>query len=233
MICSGFARGTNRRLVYAFMVDSGRPRFWRSEIWVSLEEKNEGVRIRHPEIIRITRSQMEKYADGPIFRAFNGEPWQADNFRRRFWELVKRDEVVRPLPAELDCCLGMVLEIAADHPRFVEGYRVAHGSPRVGRGAGPDRNASFRQSDSRGSDPAHVIRLDPRAQPDADYLVDLGMLPHPAADRCSGGSAIPDFGNRRWPQRRQAGWLRCTIKQASRPFDRTCFPSSRIICTTD
>ena len=59
------------------------------------ESKNRKLRvfrITDPEIIRITRRQMEKYPEGPIFRSFNGEPWQANNFRRRFRELVKRVE---------------------------------------------------------------------------------------------------------------------------------------------
>lgn len=72
--------------------DLGERMEWVFQPHESKNRKLRVFRITDPEIIRITRSQMEKHSEGPIFRSFNGEPWQANNFRRRFRELVKRVE---------------------------------------------------------------------------------------------------------------------------------------------
>jgi len=69
--------------------DHGERMEWTFQPHESKNGKLRIFRITDPEIIRITRAQIEKWPDGPIFRSFNGKPWQANNFRRRFRELVK------------------------------------------------------------------------------------------------------------------------------------------------
>ncbi len=70
--------------------DLGERMEWVFQPHESKNGKLRVFRITDPEMIRITRGQIEKYPEGPIFRSFNGEPWKANNFRRRFRELVKR-----------------------------------------------------------------------------------------------------------------------------------------------
>jgi integrase len=72
--------------------DHGERMEWVFQPHESKNGKLRVLRITDPEVIRITRAQVEKWPEGPIFRSLNGQPWQANNFRRRFRELVKRIE---------------------------------------------------------------------------------------------------------------------------------------------
>ena len=83
------------------------------------------LRITDQEIISITRAQVEKWPKGPIFRSFNGQPWQANNFRRRFGELVKRIERTMKEQGtetdfDLDLCMYSTRHTYAK--RMLQGY---------------------------------------------------------------------------------------------------------------
>lgn len=92
------------------------------------ESKNRKLRvfrITDPDIIEITRRQVAKYPEGPVFRALNGEPWQANNFRRRFRELVKRVEKKMekegtPIDFDPDLCMYSTRHTYAK--RMLQGY---------------------------------------------------------------------------------------------------------------
>ena len=105
--------------------DLGERMEWVFQPHESKNRKLRVFRIMDPEIIRITRSQMEKYPEGPVFRSFNGEPWQANNFRRRFRELVKRVEKTaekagKPINFDRDLCMYGTRHTYAK--RMLQGY---------------------------------------------------------------------------------------------------------------
>lgn len=83
------------------------------------------LRITDPEIIQITRRQIEKHPDGPVFRALNGKPWRANNFRRRFRELVKRvdgEMKKKGTPIDFDPDLRMYSTRHTFAKRMLQGY---------------------------------------------------------------------------------------------------------------
>jgi integrase len=82
-------------------------------------------RITDREIIAITRAQIKKWPEGPLFRSMVGKPWQANNFRRRFRELVKRVEkkmAIQKAKIEFDPDLCMYSTRHTYAKRMLQGY---------------------------------------------------------------------------------------------------------------
>jgi integrase len=105
--------------------DHGERMEWVFQPQESKNGKLRVFRITDPEIIRITRGQVEKWPEGPIFRSLNGNPWQANNFRRRFRELVKRLEKKmekQGTPSDFDADLCMYSTRHTYAKRMLQGY---------------------------------------------------------------------------------------------------------------
>ncbi len=113
------------RLTRKHVTDRGGRMEWVFEANESNNGKLRTLRITDPEIIQITRRQIEKYPDGPVFRALNGKPWGANNFRRRFRELVKRvarkaEEEGAQIDFDPDLCMYITRHTYAK--RMLQGY---------------------------------------------------------------------------------------------------------------
>ncbi len=112
-------------LTRSHVKDHGERMEWIFQPHESKNGKLRILRITAPEILRITRAQIDKYPEGPIFRALNGKPWRANNFRRRFRELVKRVEIRREKegkPVEFDDDLCMYSTRHTYAKRMLQGY---------------------------------------------------------------------------------------------------------------
>jgi integrase len=92
---------------------------WRFDVDESKTKKLRILRIKDSEIIDITRRQMERHPDGPIFRALSGEPWTRKNLSQRFRFLKYRLQK-EGLEFDDDCCIYSCRHTYAK--RTLEGY---------------------------------------------------------------------------------------------------------------
>ncbi len=78
------------------------------------------VRVTAPEIIAITRQQMEEFPAGPIFRNRNGGPWTPSNLTTAFVRLRRRVEKRESLKFDADACMYSCRHTYAK--RTLQGY---------------------------------------------------------------------------------------------------------------
>ena len=83
-------------------------------------QKYRTVRVKAPEIIALTRKQMERFPTGPIFRNRNGEPWTQSNLTTAFVRLRRRVENKEKIQFDADACMYACRHTYAK--RTLQGY---------------------------------------------------------------------------------------------------------------
>jgi integrase len=83
-------------------------------------EKYRLVRVTDPAILALTREQMKKYPQGPIFRNESGNPWIPDNLTVSFVRLRRRVEKLEGIQFDTDACMYSCRHTFAK--RTLQGY---------------------------------------------------------------------------------------------------------------
>ncbi|MBN1909349.1 MAG: hypothetical protein JW818_06400, partial [Pirellulales bacterium] len=78
------------------------------------------VRVTDPEVIAITRKQMEEHPTGPIFRSLKDKPWTPSNLSSVFNRLRRRVEKKEEIQFDSDACMYTCRHTYAK--RTLQGY---------------------------------------------------------------------------------------------------------------
>jgi integrase len=93
------------KLTSRHVTDYGDRMEWKFAIDESKTDKLRIIRIVDPDIIKITREQMESVPPGePIFRSMSGEPWTRYNLSQRF-RFLKYKLEKKGVEFDKDCCM--------------------------------------------------------------------------------------------------------------------------------